>query len=290
MRDWIATPEPGIYPADKVPAELYHRWDAMSASWLGRLADSSPKQLQYDRRHPPEPTEAMQFGSMLHKLVAEPFDFNKEFAIAPDVNRVTKAGKAEWAAFVKRSAGLAVVRRSGRNSYEMARVMAHAIKGNPAADKLLTGAQTELSIVWDDKDTGIRLKSRLDAWQPPFVVDLKSAVSAKPETFARATRAWNYDLQYALYTDGARIVFERDDIQFLFAVVEKHPPYDCVVMPDNDTDAESIYRLGKAAYRTALRTYKQCVDSGEWPGYGGTDGTAELPIPEWLLRAEGVLA
>ena len=60
----------------------------------------SPLHFQYQMTHPKEDTPALLFGRALHKMILEPGDFESEFAVCPTVNRRTKAGQEQYAAFM----------------------------------------------------------------------------------------------------------------------------------------------------------------------------------------------
>lgn len=285
-KNWISTPDPGIYPAKDVPAEVYHAWDAMSASWLGILDTTSPKNFQHRRRFPPWPTAAMRFGQMLHVLTLEPFDFAARFEIAPDGDKRTKAGKEAWAECEARAEGRPIIPRTGENSYEQARAMAHAIEEHPHAPKLLHGGQREVSLVWIDEETGIKCKGRLDVLNPPAVPDVKSTINAQPAQFEKAIWNFGYHRQAALYLDGLAALNGGDTNQFVFIAVEKSAPYDVIVRPAG----ESVIAAGRMAYKRALFSYKKCRETDTWPGYDGPEGNlTPLELPEWALREEGLV-
>lgn len=283
---WIETPEPGIYPAKDVPAELYHSWDAMSASWLGILDTTSPKAFHHKRRFPDPPTAAMQFGEMLHVLVLEPFDFGARFELAPDCDKRTKAGKKAWAECEARADGRSIVPRSGPGSYGQARAMAHAIEEHPLAPKVLQSGLHEASLVWVDEETGVKCKARLDALNPPAVGDVKSTLNAHPAQFEKAIWNFGYHRQAAIYLDALAALGREDVTDFVFVAVEKSAPYDVIVRPAG----ESVIAAGRMAYKRALFTYKKCRETDTWPGYDGADGNlTPLELPEWALREEGLV-
>ena len=266
------TPEPGIYP--DVPEDEYHAWDAMSQSWLGVLDTTTPKHFRHRRLHPPAPTAAMRFGTVLHTLLLSPFDFGTRFAIAPNAKKNVIAGKKKWAAFEEALDGREPVTSA---DYRKASAMAKAIRAFGPADNLLTGGQAEMSVVWDDDETGIRCKLRTDYWNSPLIVDVKTTLDANPDVFTRSLWNYGYHRQVAMYLDGMP---GADD--FMFVAVEKTPPYDVLIRPAGKT----IYEAGRMSYKRALFLLKDCRERDEWPGYG--ESTKPLDFPEWVLRQEGL--
>ena len=76
----------------------YRQHEGISRSQLWKIRES-PEKFKYAMEHPEEPTPALLFGQMVHKLVLEPDTFDEEFIVAPEVDKRTKEGKAAWAQF-----------------------------------------------------------------------------------------------------------------------------------------------------------------------------------------------
>ena len=112
----------------------------------------SPLHFQYQMTHPKEDTPALLFGRALHKMILEPGDFESEFAVCPTVNRRTKAGQEQYAAFMAENEGKDIV---SQDDYEVMCEMAEVINKHQLANKLLTG-EHEQSFFWTDPDTGER--------------------------------------------------------------------------------------------------------------------------------------
>ena len=89
----------------------YRQHPAVSRSELWNIHES-PQKFNYYKEHPQEPTPALLFGQVFHKLALEPESFDQEFVVAPEVNRRTNAGKAAWAEFLEDYA-----EQTGRNAY-----------------------------------------------------------------------------------------------------------------------------------------------------------------------------
>lgn len=272
----IDCPEPGVYR--NIPGEEYHSWDAVSMSGFKYL-DASPAHYRAFTEKPPPSTDAMAFGSMLHKLALETIDFDAEYAVAPEGDRRTKAGKEKWAKFEEAAQGKIVVKRE---DYDTARAMAKAIQKHSLASKLLAGGETEISLVWDDVDTQVRCKGRLDRLIEKGIADLKSAADASEEAFGRAITRYRYYRQAAFYLDGAKA--NGFDVEwFAFIAAEKAFPFGVTVW---DVSANSFV-VGRKNYKRHLYTVKACLESGRWDNYDERLYTFEPP--NWLLREEGLL-
>ena len=82
-----------------LPPSDYHATPAISAHGLNNIR-KCPAYFRHCRDNPPDPTPAMRIGTLTHLAVIEPDRFATEVMVAPNVDRRTSAGKAEWAQFV----------------------------------------------------------------------------------------------------------------------------------------------------------------------------------------------
>jgi exodeoxyribonuclease VIII len=181
-----------------------------------------------------------------------------------------KALKAEWA---KENAG-----REAVEPAIWARIegMAAAILAHPLARELLTGGRAEVTVRWDDPETGLPCKARGDYWRPDIdtLVDVKTAENASPEAFAKSVANYRYHVQSAHYRAGFKALGWHIE-QFVFIVVEKRAPHAVLVAMLDDAATER----GEGLYREEMETMAACVESGEWPAYG--NGIQILTLPRW---------
>ncbi len=259
----------------------YRSHPAVSRSELWRLSES-PEKFRYSKEHPEEPTPALLFGQVFHKLALEPDTYGETFVVAPVADRRTKAGKAEWEQFLETSQGKAVI---PAEMHDLAAAMCQSLYSVPFVVKLLSGTR-ELPIFWTDELTGEECKCRLDCLNEsmgrPIVVDLKSTNDAGTEAFVRDAVKYGYDLQAAMYSVGA----ERHTMQkplFVFIVVEKKPPYAVNILQAD----EPFLARGNRLFRSFLDIYHDCKCSGNWYGYLGKDNQINtLSLPAWVGRNE----
>jgi hypothetical protein len=111
---------------------------------------------------------------------------------------------------------------------------------------------------------GIRCKARPD-WVcdgHPVICDLKTARDASAHEFSRAAGNYQYHLQASWYSDAAQTcgLGER---AFVFLAVEPDPPHG-VALYQMDEEAMDA---GRRRYERALAMYRECVETGIWPGY-----------------------
>lgn len=263
-------------------AEYHGYREAISKS---RLANMSvcPAYFKWCEDNPQEPSEDMVIGSAFHKIVLEPETFYDEFAVMPNVDRRTTQGKMKYAEFIIEADGKTVITQE---QYDTICGMRDSIMANPYARKLING-NIEQSMYFTDDLTKVECKCRPDVWRKVadrvVITDLKSAKSVMPNDFMRDCVKYHYDLQTAMYRDGASKVLgvPKDNIDFVFIAVEKKPPYLLNIM-QADT---YVIQKGEADFREYIGTYKECLETKNFYGYNGKDNIINnLSLPNYLLK------
>ena len=137
----------------------YNAAKGIRRSDLWKMEDS-PEKFKYFLEHPPEKTPAMAFGSAAHKFILENGDFSSEYALAPNVDRRTKAGKDAWEEFLA-SIGDRTPITEDENQAMVE--MYEALDQCPLAKKLIHGkGETEQAFFWKDPETGEDCKIKTD--------------------------------------------------------------------------------------------------------------------------------
>lgn len=129
---------------------------------------------------------------------------------------------------------------------------------------------------------GVPSRARFDAisGETPkgiHAVDLKTGDDATKAGFERAVAKWGYDVQQAWYGDVYQASEGRPIDSFFFIAVERAAPYEVAVfqLP------ELWLLMGKRKAAEARRIYRECDESGQWPGY---DTTIQfLDPPTWVV-------
>ena len=256
----------------------YRAAEGVSRSQLWRLHDGSPEKFMYAEEHPEEPTPALIFGQMVHKLVLEPETFGDEFVIMPECDRRTKEGKAIWQDFLQGAGDRTPIKAE---DYEKALGMRNALMGNDLIVKLLSGKH-EVPLFWTDELTGEVCKVRLDCFTPlsngAVVIDYKTTSDASTESFMRSAINYGYDFQAAMYSEAVKRTMDKD-VVFYFIAQEKDPPYAFNVLAADDR----LVRRGYDTFRELLGIYHECKVTGNWYGYMGIENQINLlELPAWL--------
>lgn len=257
-----------------MPAPQYFAVEAMSASGAKKML-RSPAHYRQNIETPSEPTANMEFGSVVHLGVLEPDRFAADVVIAPEINKRTNAGKAEWEAFQAANAGRYIL-----SAEDHARALATiaAVHAHPAAAKLLDGATVEQSVFWLDARYAVPCKARWDARNHGILVDLKTCEDASAEAFGRSCATYLYNAQCAHYISGAEHVLNESPRAFVFIAVETKPPHAVAVYA-----AQSDMILsGQHLMSIALERYKTIRETGVYGGY--SDLIQPLKFPKYATR------
>lgn len=236
----------------------------------------SPAHYRERILNPQPPTPALELGTTFHSWVLE----GVEPVCAPVVDRRTKAGKEAWAEFVAANEGKTVL--SSDDYVQLHRMFQSVLDSQAAASLLAPGGKVEQSIFWQDSSTGLGCKGRPDYVGDGYVVDLKTAVDASPQGFAKAIFNFSHHMQAAFYLDGLSATGGKYS-HFYFVAVEKTPPFNVGIY---ELDAQAIQQ-GRRAYKNALHKVLACLEDDNWPGYG--DEITTLSLPRWAQENENEL-
>jgi hypothetical protein len=246
--------------ASKHALDLVLRAPAVYRAWIDGLLDDADR-------------PALAFGRALHCAVLEPERFDREYAVEPPwgdcrktANRERRDGwRAEHAGktFLPADDGARI------------RSMRTAVREHPAGPFFVEGVP-EVTLRWEDEDTGLVCKARADWWdrRTRRAIDVKTTDDARPFAFARAIEVFGYHVQDGFYTEGFEALGEPIH-SFLFVVVEKAPPF---LVRCYELDAEDV-RAGRAKAREGLRTLADCIAHDDWPGY--PEDIQTISRPRW---------
>lgn len=258
----------------------YNELKAVRRSDLWKIMESPEKYL-YATTHTEAPTPALVFGAAAHKLLLEPDGFFDEYFVMPgDLDRRTKAGREAYERLLVVNEGRSMI---ADDVFRDISAMVETAHRSALARKLLYG-EHETSFVWQDQDTGLMCKTRLDCLSEPdgnlTVVDYKTVADARTSSFNRDIFKYGYHMQAYMYTESVmqvRHLSERPD--FVFIAQEKKAPYALnVVKVDED-----VMMAGMDAFRLCLGTLKECQDMDYYWGYNGRfDEMNETELPGWV--------
>lgn len=260
-----------------ISSEDYHASEGISRSRL-MLLDKSPYHFWYEvlsgRAKHRESTPAMLIGSLFHTILLEPDLIDKEYAVAPKIDRRTAAGKEQWHEFGIYSEGKTVVTM---DQYEKAYKMASQIREHEIVQTLLDEAVFEQSLFWTDEETGLQFKTRPDIWSAKMVVDLKTTADANPFSFTRSALSYGYFIQAGMAYEGCKALGKPFEMFTILACEKEEPHVPAVFIMDDEA-----LQFGIDQFQSYKRRLKACFDSGKWPGYP----VQELSVPKYATITE----
>ena len=165
---------------------------------------------------------------------------------------------------------------------EQIRGMARSLSDEPLIQAGALNGDIEISLVWQDKPTGVWLKARPDAIPNDSgdFVDLKTTVNFGFD-LDRDVSKYRYDIQAALVGMGMRALTGREMESFSFCFVEKDDPYSVEILTlkkEDISDAEKDIRC-------AIDTFAWCLEHNNWFGPGGTQRDARpVFLSDWAKK------
>ncbi|WP_210251304.1 PD-(D/E)XK nuclease-like domain-containing protein [Aureimonas psammosilenae] len=286
---WNGTPitENGTYVG--IPLAEYHGnvdlFDAPSISksalkWLLPSHGGSPKAFWGRWAHNPahiegKRSDALDFGKAVHCLLLGDEVFSETFIIRPEeFTDYKKKAAQEWREEMQK-AGMTIV--TPEQLLQINRIAEDAGRYPLVQQGLLNGA-VERTMAWKDPETGLWLRCRPDVLAADGIfADLKTAAKFDEDFLEKQA----FDAAYYLQGAMTRMVCRALDIPFetfvlLYVLTDEVPDTAHVEVSEHELDR------GEGEIRWALRTIRQCLDSGEWPGarpFAG--GERHLQLKPW---------
>jgi len=249
---------------------LYHSLPGISSTGIKKMLDAPAVYAQYATEGE-KPRTVFDVGSAAHAKIlgvgSDVVPYPAEH-LTPSGNVSTKKAAAEWAA-EQRAAGLIPV---APDQIAAVDAMAEKVLLHPDAGPLLEHGQPEVSLIWDDLETGARCRGRIDYVRTDsLLVDLKTADGARPSSWPYKAEDHGYFEQRVHYGNGWRVLTGAE-ARFLTVVVDKKPPHLVFVAEyDEPTCAKAAENV-----RLAIDAYAKGVATGQWPG-----------LPEGIHRITG---
>ena len=271
---------PGVHL--HVPRNHYDRIPALSRTaickWitLGQI----PSKYSYwmRERWNEKPTEALLMGSALDCRMLDG-DFDAHYAIAPDVDRRTTAGKAQWNAFNAQHEGKTILTADQGEAVDS---MAASLRAKESLEPTFKHC-TKAVIVGEL--FGLPMKMEVDFWNPNSVhmMDLKTARDVSRKWFGKAFVEFGYDFQATFYLLFAQALGFDKKI-FDFGCVENEAPWTTQVHSFAPYQNDNHWILFDANRIRLARAAKEIVRRLEANDFKDSEEWEEIEIPEWSLR------
>ena len=264
---------PGIHR--NVPFEAYLALPYASASDL-KILRRSPWAYRYAKDHPESrESKAKANGTAAHLAILEPHRLVTDCAVWDGDRR----GK-EWKEFEAANAHLNILKRDEHTAVLAQR---DAVRSHPAAMRYLAQGEAEVTIVWDDPETGIRCKGRID-WLAKVdgqtvITDLKTTASTVPHKFGSDAHKFGYHIQFGHYHQGWAVLTGEDARVVVLAVENKAPFEPAVFAIPADVLDQGINERDNL-----LRELRDCADAGLW--LPSISDEQDLAFPRWAMAAD----
>jgi len=274
---------PGVY--DGMTFSDYAALPYMNNGKIGS-GMRSMRHLQRAMTYPDDfDSAALRLGRAVHTAVLEPDDFARRYVVLPEtfvnskgedkpLNRMSKEGKAAIEQYERNHDVLKP------DEYEQCCKIRDAVRGHVGATGLIEASEAKERVyVWEDEDSGVICKCRLDLGSRP-VVDLKTTLDASARAFANSFARYGYHRQMAFYGDGAAAPNGCVDSARVIIAVEKNPPHAVAIY---ECDCESI-AVGRMEYKKVLAEWAVACFDGVYPGY--PEAPQPLSLPRWAVPYE----
>ena len=236
-----------------LPMEEYRKLDGLSKHQLDAFS-VCPKYYKWRGAKEFKPTREMEIGTCIHSLLLEG---RADYVQAPEINRRTNAGKAEWEAFCVDNQGKFVM-----NAEEVARIEGAAEAAQPLMNMIAAKKIIEGSMFWERG--GLQCKGRPDLITEikgrPAIVDLKTTSDIM--RFDSKFFGLKYDRQAAWYAYGLKQIQDLDEVDFYFLVVDTEEPHLAQwVKPE-----QQVLEFADIKLDEAVAGLKHCQELDAWPG------------------------
>lgn len=266
-----------------MPEVEYHAHAGSLSQTGAKVLLDCPALFRWQADNPKPHRAAFDYGHAAHELV---LGVGQGLAIIPPTSR----SKADQVAHAEAKEAAYAEGKTPVTSEDYAKVqaMADRLSSHTLAMTLLSDGQPEVSAFATHEPTGVLRRSRFDWLAPTLIVDYKTTASANPRDLAGrygSVQKWGYDFQAAWYLDIARdLGHPAQEFAFIFQM--KEPPYLVTVAVLRDSDLADA----RERNRQALEMYRDCTESGYWPGYLADDEYAVLSLDSQHFDTERITA
>lgn len=222
----------------------------LSFSSLKEFAKSPKHYIEYISKPKTPPTDAMKLGSAVHCMILTPELFNDKFAVAPEINKRTNAGKEEWALFASQNEGKDIL---SNEDYEHARRLSDGALANKYVRNLLNNCYA-FEEEWSAEINDLPFRGFYDAVGESYVVEIKTTNDGNPSSVMSDFYRRKYHMQAALYSTASM----GKDIFYI--VIETSVPYVNYVAAVDP----SYIKKGVDDFGYYSRKFMNCMHSNSW--------------------------
>lgn len=211
----------------------------------------APAYYQFKKTKEWKPSREMILGTLIHSAAIEG---RIEYAVGPEVDKRTKAGKEEWALFCENNIGMEIITPDEERRINGAVSKAKTLLSQCKIEHV------ESSMYWNRN--GVLCKGRPDIIGGfngnLCIIDLKT--TSDFNKFDQKFWSFNYDMQAAWYRRGLmEITGQQCDFWFLVVDTEE-PHFAQWVLLSSKAIEDADARIDEG-----LEQYLDCVENNYWP-------------------------
>lgn len=254
---------------------------SLSSSIAKVIYSKSPAHayLKHPRLNPnyaPDSNDTYDVGKVAHAMLLE--DSEASLVIVEANDWRTNAAK-EAREQAKASGKIPLLRKQAEEVMKMVDVARSSLRNSELFELIQSGnAHAEQTMI--DVVDGVWMRARVDmiSADRKIILDYKTTGnSAKPDAFARGAMInFGYDIQAAMYLMLNERLTHHSDTKFVWLVQECEPPYACSLIGAG----LSVLDVGRMKLDVAISRWKECMRSGDWPGYGARIAWVDCPSYE----------
>ncbi|MAK37893.1 MAG: hypothetical protein CMC15_17170 [Flavobacteriaceae bacterium] len=252
---------------------------AISATLLKAISKQSPAHA-VERMVSFQATPNMKLGTAVHAMILEPDKVNEIYAVAPECDRRTKAGKETYSKFVESVGDKEIITA---DQYAHAMDMALSFSQNPEAVRLLNELdEHEKELFWVYGNSNLECKAKIDMMSTKHmaVADIKTTADASPEGFAKQSANFLYHMQLAWYSHAMGL--EPEHANAYIIAIENTAPY-----------ATAVYKYTPQALKIGWDMCKDAIK--DWESYKlkvalnenvnmYSNEVMDLDLPAWAVK------
>lgn len=280
---------------ENLPEEIYHNdLTSVNSSSLKYIFYSEKAwHNAFTKKWTPPRSKALEFGSLIHKIVLEGPEFIQRYVVEPVFEAPTKEGemssrskaalqaKKEWHVEQQKNARIVCT----QEEIDKARWMLDAFLNHPDAMALLRNGIGEISGYAAHSETGLVGRARADflSSQDGILVDLKTCLNITQNYFLNKRiihEDFRYDLQMAMYKSIFEQCLGKELNHIVWIVLESEKPYECAVYEA----PKDLMLAAESYYNYAMKKIAQAVKRGKFLPF--QQGVEQLILPEnfWYLE------
>lgn len=279
-------------------SEYHENKTHISATGI-KMAKKSLALWKWMQTHPQEDKLHFDFGNAFEMALLDKENFKDSVAILqtkvwvaqaqegrekPYVNaKLSGKYQGELSKFMSENEGKYIIPDVGPQSYEVIECMLESCYKDAVIQKLIKGTEYQLSLFWNDLNTGMELKTRPDICKRKknVIVNLKTTTDGSPSAFSRELANYEYPLQGAIEMRGCIETGLMEQVDnYFWLVVEKEPPFNATLYEFDPSDQR--YSLDELDY--LLNKIQSAREEDKYPGYGDRASneygilTAQIPL------------